>query len=243
MAEMAAALAQLLELQKKDTALDMLGAQLKAVPETEAELSEELETAKTELNAHREQQKKLALKHKELERELKECEQQTRKHQAELNQVKSNDAFKALLSEIEECKKRTGELESEIISALEALDAAAAQEKRLAAEFAAVESSAEAKLASLATEKNGLLAAHKAASEDRAAFSAGVDAELLSRYEHIRKQRAGLAVCAIKEHDGMGACSGCNMALRPQALVSARKKSALTQCDNCQRILFVPEAK
>lgn len=243
MSEIAVALTQLMELQKKDTGLDMLRAKLRAIPAAEQEVSAELSEAKIKLNEHREQQKKLALKHKEAERNLAECEELTRKHQSELNQVKSNDAFKALLHEIEASKKRAGELETEILSALEALDAAAAQEKTLAAEFKAVEDKTKIRTNELQAEKLSRENSLAETEKERAAFAAGLDAELLEKYEHIRKQRNGLAVCIIKEHGGAGSCGGCNMALRPQSLLSARKKNAITQCDNCQRILFVTEAQ
>jgi len=243
MSEIAVALTQLMELQKKDSGADMLRAKLKTIPAAEQELADELETAKTELNGHREQHKKLAVKHKDLERQLKECEELIRKHQSELNQVKANDAFKALLCEIEEGKKRAGELETEILATLDALDASSIKEKALAADFKITEDKAKARTDALNVEKQGWASALADAEKERDAFAAGLDAELLEKYEHIRKQRNGIAVCIIKEHGGAGACGGCNMALRPQALLSARKKNALTQCDNCQRILFVSEAQ
>lgn len=232
----------LIELQKKDSGLDMLRARLKAIPAELENLQDGLEEERGALDAHREAQKKLALSRKDLELELRECEEGTKKHQSELNQVKANDAFKALLTEIEEGKKRAGELETGILAAMEGLDASAAEEKKLAAEFAAFEKSFQTRAAALASEKQGLESALQSGQEERNAFAAGLDQSLVSKYEHIRKQR-GTAVCAVRDQGGNFACSGCNMSLRPQAVVAAKKKDAITQCDSCQRILFVPEAK
>lgn len=233
---------QLMELQKKDSGLDMLRARLKAIPAALKNLQDAISGEKTALDAHRENQKKLALRRKDLELELRECEEQTRKHQSELNQVKANDAFKALLTEIEEGKKRAGELETAILSAMEALDSTASEEKKLAADFAAFEKDFKTKADSLNTEKQGLESALQSGQEERDAFASGLDSSLTEKYEHIRRQR-GVAVCSIRDQGGNFACSGCNMTLRPQAVVAARKKDALTQCDSCQRILFAPETK
>lgn len=232
---------KLIELQKRDSGLDMLRARLKAIPEELEKLQDALDGERGALDAHRETQKKLALRRKDLELELRECEEQAAKHQSELNKVKANDAFKALLSEIEEGKKRAGELETEILAALEGLDSASTEEKKLAAEFASFEKNFKSKAGALAAEKQGLESALQSGQEERNAFASGLDQTLASKYEHIRKQR-GVAVCAVRGRDGNFACSGCNMSLRPQAVVSAKKKDAITQCDSCQRILFVPEA-
>ena len=65
-----------------------------------------------------------------------------------------------------------------------------------------------------------------------------IDKRYVSRYERIKKAKAGLAVARISEQ---GACSGCFSVIPPQRIVEIRSKDQLFSCEHCGRILIWDE--
>jgi uncharacterized protein len=62
--------------------------------------------------------------------------------------------------------------------------------------------------------------------------------------EHVRlfadtaAKRRGIAVSEIRD----GHCQACQVRLRPQLIMEARKGERVLQCESCSRILYVPPA-
>jgi hypothetical protein len=231
-----------IELQQRDLALDALRAERRALePETEQAKSELL-SRQSGLTAHRDAHKKLLLRRKELERELQEKEAEIKKHQGELNNVKTNDAYRALQTEINALKARADEAETAILSNMEEAEASAEKEKQLSAGFARDEKIAAQKLDALKEKAAGLDARIASALHERANLLAGVCAdELLAKYEYLRANREGLAVCGIKQAPTGAICLACNMRLPPHISMDLRKRGEVVQCDSCQRILYTKE--
>lgn len=234
----------LIKLQEKDRILDDMRSRACAIPARIQELRDSFEEKKNLASAEKEAATRLQVRKKELELELKEKEDGIRKHETEINQIKSNDAYKALLLEIGKAKKEKDSIETEILKLLEDVDAAVKNEKKVQQALREAEAENQREMAALEAEKNRLEGEIKSLEGERAAFSSGVDSDAVSRYEHIRAQRKGLAVVPIKPRsgkDGGGAsCGGCNIALTPQSQVDVKKKDALVICDNCQRIIYSP---
>jgi len=65
-----------------------------------------------------------------------------------------------------------------------------------------------------------------------------VDPALLSRYENIKKRRAGVAVCPVIGNT----CRGCNRNIPPQLSIVLRRADSLEACPNCHRIIYSAEA-
>ncbi len=234
----------LVQLQEKDKALDGLKVELENIPAQIQELKDALEAQKNLAVSGKESSSKLQLLKKEKELAVSEREQAIAKHQVELNQVKSNDAFKALLTEIEKAKTEKDNFETEILETLEQLDNAVLQEKMFQKEFQEAEKRTQSAVTALLAREKELEASTNSLDAERAAFLGQIPPEALVKYEYIRKQKRGLAVAAVKQRDAKevsgAVCGGCNMALPPQAAVDIRKKDAIVICDNCQRIIYSP---
>ncbi|OGS12614.1 MAG: hypothetical protein A2234_05760 [Elusimicrobia bacterium RIFOXYA2_FULL_58_8] len=231
----------LVELQRMDTALDVLAGRVAEVPVKIAALDAAFEDKKKSMSAAREALLALQLKKKNQELEIAEAEEGIRKHQRDLNAVKENNAFKALLSEIETCKNKKDALETEVLNSLEAIDLAAAEDARLKAEVRRIETEKNSEVALLEAEKKELEARVAAAAEQRAAAAAAIAPELMEKYEHLRSRRAGLAVAEAHEDAKTGkfSCGGCHMGLTPQKIVDIKKHDAFAVCPDCRRLLYL----
>ena len=70
---------------------------------------------------------------------------------------------------------------------------------------------------------------------ERADRTGEVDAELLSLYEDIRRQKKGVGAVALVD----GVCMGCHQKLSPVFLDHLKRETGIRRCEYCRRILVV----
>lgn len=232
---------KLAELQKKDSAIAQLKAREAEVPLKIKALNDAFEKKKASMSAAHEALMALQSKKKEMEIGIAEADEGIRKHQRELNLVKDNNAFKALLSEIEHDKEAKDALETEVLVLLDEIDRALVQDKAIQAEVKGIESSKDAEVAGLEAAAADIAAKLSAAAEQRAAAAGAIDPDLMEKYEAIRAARGGLAVAAVHEEPATGklTCSGCHMSLTPQKAVDIKKPNAFAVCAECRRFMYL----
>ncbi len=202
-------LGKLLLVQSQDREVDALKKRLAQIPEDVAAIRADTEAGKAAMEAAKKKSQELALKRKEKELEMAQKEAAIKKHQGDLNAVKTNEAFKALLKEIEEAKKAVSESETVVLTLMDEGDAASKAEK-----------------AALATARAG-------AGERRKAPLESAPAELASTYEKTRTRRQGVGLSRIEGN----LCTECRMIVPPQAVINVKKGHSIEFCGSCQRIL------
>lgn len=229
----------LAELQKRDLAIDALKARAADVPKKVKALNAAFAGKKAQMLAGREAYLALQSRKKDLELKISEAEEGIRKHQLQLNQVKDNAAFKALLAEIDHDKAAKDALETEVLTLLDEIDRASGQDKALQAEVRTAEDAKNAEAAALEAAGRETEAALQAALAERAAAAGAIETGLLERYEAIRASRAGLAVTPVKE-DAAGhmSCGGCHMGVTPQKALDVKKPDTFAFCADCRRLLY-----
>jgi len=65
-------------------------------------------------------------------------------------------------------------------------------------------------------------------------FAGSIDAELLKRYETLKRSKQGRAISRVEQ----SSCQWCRVILTPSELQRARASKELQLCGNCGRILF-----
>lgn len=230
-------IAALLVLQERDLALDKLKSEIDLIPKEIAALRDALEGEKTAWNAAKAHILALEKGKKDCELDLASKEEAARKHGVELNQVKTNDAFKALQSQIDRAKQEGSDLETKILEFMDELDKARREEKQQAANFKVTEEKSKAVIAAREAELAKLKAEYDAAKAVRDEAAAPLPAEMMRVYNHIRSRGKNDAVAPIKD----GLCGGCRIAIPPQSVVEATKGNKLVVCDSCQRIVYAKE--
>jgi uncharacterized protein len=228
-------LEKLLELQKHDLAIAKLETEARAIPPGIQALEGRLTHAKAGAEAAQAETERLQRERRSKERELEEAVQGTKKKQARLYEIKTNEEYAAVLKEVEVLKEKSSRLETEILEMFEAADAAAKvtaeADKVLEAAVAVRDterSVKEERLAQLRRELAGL-------QEKRKALTGRLDPDLLQHYSRLMRGR-GEAVVAVLE----GSCGGCGIALTPQAYAEVRRNDRMFNCSSCSRIIYFP---
>ncbi len=231
----------LVDLQKRDTALAALGARAAEVPVKIAALRKTFEEKKLAMNTAKAALMGLQVKKKGVELKIAEADESVRKHQRELNQVKDNNVFKALLTEIEHDKGVKDGLETEELVLLEEIDQAAAQDKVIQAEVKVIEGALNTGISALEAEGQKLSHDLELATAERTAAAADITPELIAKYDTIRKVRGGLALAAAHEDPSNGklSCGGCHMSMTPQKMLDLKKHDNLTVCADCGRLMYL----
>jgi predicted nucleic acid-binding Zn-ribbon protein len=230
-------LIQLIAIQEQDAALDKLKADIDKIPVFIANLRSAIDAEKNKASDLKNRLLTLEKKKKEKELELAQKEEAAKKHGAELNSVKTNEAFKALQVEIERAKAQGSDIETQILEIMEDLDKTRKLEKAAANEAAVEVKKLEAEIGVHEARVKELQAQFDAAKAKRDEAATPISADAMRVYNHVRSRGKLNAVVAI---DGTN-CSACRISLAPQVIVEATKAKALVTCESCQRIIYRPE--
>jgi predicted nucleic acid-binding Zn-ribbon protein len=99
-----------------------LSTQRDALPVRRAEVAAEITALENEKQALEGAVERARLDRRSREGELEVQQRQREKYEAQLNQVKTNVAYSALLTEIQGAKRMIGELETEILELMDAIE-------------------------------------------------------------------------------------------------------------------------
>ncbi|MBI2115043.1 MAG: hypothetical protein HYT85_08185 [candidate division NC10 bacterium] len=224
---------KLLELQRLDQAIARLEAEGRAIPQEIQALEARLTEARAGLDQAKAKADQIQKERRAKERELDEATINTKKKQARLFEIKTNEEYSAVLKEIESLKEKSSKLEEEILNLLERGDVAAKTVTDAEKGFKA----AEALHQNERTEKEGQLARLRQElailQEARKGQASRLDTDLLRQYTRLRKSR-GVAVVAVKD----GSCGGCGISLTPQTYTEVRRNDRMFTCSSCNRILY-----
>jgi len=231
------ALRALVVLQSKDKILDDRQKEVDAVPPKIAAVKSDLDHEKKRMDAAKAKTLDLEKKKKAKELDVAAKEEAARKHSTQLNELKSNDAYKAMQAEIEKEKAAAGDIETEILQLMEEIDKSRAEEKALSAELKKIEDFSKKDLEKLEADLSHAKGEHAAVKADRDAAAALVPPEMLRVYDHIRSRGKPDAVVPVVD----GHCGACQINLPPILIAEVAKLKSLATCESCQRILYKPE--
>lgn len=232
-------LQKLLDLQSIDQKIDGYLIQLENIPR---EIEEKKSLIQQTLNQIEEEKKKLIhlqLRKKEKEIEVQTQEEKIKKNEKELNSVKSNEAYKALLSEIETAKKQKEQIEDEILNIMIETDQTNKDLKNFETEMKQKQGQIESEIREKEEELKKIGGLLEEENKKRKEFSAQIPKDIFSRYDFIRNRKKTFAIALIVGEN----CSGCNTLLTQSTINEVRKGRELVVCDSCSRILFHPESK
>jgi predicted nucleic acid-binding Zn-ribbon protein len=174
---------------------------------------------------------------KEKELELASKEEQLKKQQIQLYQLKTNKEYSAMLKEIEGIKADISLQEDKILELMDKIEKKQNELTQAKQNFAKEEQE-------FNTQKNKIELRIKEIEErlatleiQRKEVSKDIKPEILTQYERILKNRDGLAIVKVNNH----ACAGCNMTLPPQMINLIKMYERIICCEICQRMLYLEE--
>jgi predicted nucleic acid-binding Zn-ribbon protein len=230
---------ELLDVQDLDTKLDQLAHRRETLPER-AEI-EELRSQIQRGERAREtvfanlREKQLAQKALEDESAISMEKKQTieaKLYDGSVTNAKELEAFQAEAAMLGD---RVSDLDDRALEVMEEVEPLEQQLADTKSALARIEDNLAAKVASLESAESELDAEVAAVSADRAQLAESIDADLLARYESLRKGLGGVGAARL---DG-SRCSGCHLEIPSADLEAIRnaEPEAVVTCPECQRIL------
>jgi predicted nucleic acid-binding Zn-ribbon protein len=226
-------------------ALQEVDLQMLSLEEERAKLSESIERQKAEVQREREEVaerearlKRIKVEIKSSEAELAETGEHIRKFEGQQILVKTNQEYKALDKEIYEAKARQAQVEDALLEKMEQLEeeteALRQGRQKLDNEISELEretGGADEKVREVEQEIAVLR-------EKRAEIASTIERVPLSLYERIFRKKKGAALAPLVNR----ACQGCHLSV-PAGVESVLRRHAsnVITCENCSRILYVPE--
>lgn len=227
----------LLPLQELDLKIEACRLRELEIPKQKGKFEVQKKRLASELEERDKAFKALQLEQRDCEKDIEQKQAQILKYKTQLNSVKKNEEYQALLHEIEMIDKQIGLKEERILVLMDEIDAAKARlaedKKRIDLELKQIDAQCaeiDAELAEAVRSRNALEA-------QRDPLIASVDPALLAKYTRIRaSKKTGAAIVPMNGTT----CSGCNMAVTPQAVneILAGKVHA---CAHCGRLLYHAE--
>ena len=224
----------LVQLQEKDIAIYKLKKQFEDNPVS----IEALKSEQATFHAQAEEIKKRLLDmqklRKEKEIELGTREEKIKKNNLDLNSIKSNDAYKALLTEINNAKIEKSVFEDEILDLMDKIDKESVNVKAVEKEIKEKDAVNQSKIAKIEEESKRIQSDIEKLTAERDEFAKKVPQDILSKYDYIRESRDGLAIVGLEGEN----CGGCSTVLRPQTINDIIRGKDLIICDTCSRIIY-----
>ncbi|MFC1522300.1 zinc ribbon domain-containing protein [Elusimicrobiota bacterium] len=226
------------QLQAHDMDADKLRLRLDEIPVEIEKMNSLIEQNKATLEAKKQELNKSAIERKNLEMDLAKKEEEIRKHSGELQGVKSNEAYRVILSAIENLKIDKNKIEDSVLQLLEQSDQIKKDESMAQKEFQKEEQQLRAKHREIETEQKDLEAKLNEMMEKRKDLSKNIPENYIDRYERLRTKKEGVAIVPVLNRTS---CGGCRMTLPPQVINEVLKSRTFIACENCQRILYMPQ--
>lgn len=227
----------LLRLQKLDLEIEKRKAREREIPKQKNKFNIYRERLEAELAEREKVCTDLALEQKECELDIEQRQALIQKYQTQLQAVKKNDEYQALLHEIDLVKKQIGIKEERILNIMDETEEAKARldedRKRIQGELDDIDKQCK----EIDAELEEAVADRKSLEEQAAPLHSQVDKALFRRYSRIR-QGMGSGAALVPMNGEV--CGGCHMHLRPQMVNEVLAGEKMHTCPHCGRLLYYP---
>jgi predicted nucleic acid-binding Zn-ribbon protein len=234
-----AELEKLIALQKTDTSLRKLKAEIEAIPERRAEIEKEFDQRAFEIRELEQSRDGARADRARLEAEI--VEQRARAERAERNLMSSQNEheYTSAIREADAARKHISQLETQILEKMELAEQSEATLNEREPEVTKLGAELEQRIKefdALTLNQNQELTNEI---KERDMLLSSLPKQLSSLYNRISTRiRDGIAVAEARN----SSCSSCFMALRPQVMSEVRRGNEIITCENCNRILYFEPA-
>jgi len=228
----------LIRLQQLDSQIESARRRIAEIPTVQEALNTRLEQATAAVASVKERLAASLHERKTIENEVAVIQIRLSKYKGQLTELKTNKEYQTMQKEIATAEEAIRSQEDRVLERME-------EGETLSRELKAAETELKAQLGAIATERKALDAeatSLQSTIDERSAARTAAAKELspaaLKLFEHVSKQRKGLAVAEARD----STCTVCHVRLRPQVYNEVRRAENLIQCESCLRILyFLPQ--
>lgn len=202
-----------------------------------ASLREEILEEERAAAAERERVQKERSKIKTIDLEIEEKKGKIAKYEQQLLQIKNNKEYQALLHEIAGAGADIRMLEEKDLQVMEEEEQEARRLEEGKRKIGDSRKKLEAAEAKARQECSRIEAAQAEIARLRKDVEALLDADLHDKYDRIFRNKPHRALVAVVNDS----CQGCNMRLTAQILNDLHKDDRILYCENCGRLIYLPE--
>jgi predicted nucleic acid-binding Zn-ribbon protein len=228
----------LIRLQQLDSEIESARRRIAEIPTVQAALATRLEQATAAVAAVKEKLGASQQERKKIEAEVSGIQTRLSKYKGQLLELKTNKEYHTMQHEIATAEAAIRSHEDRVLERMEEAENLARDLKSAEAELKAQQGAIAAERTALDAEAATLQRTAGDTSAQRAAVAKQLSPEALRLFEHVSKQRKGLAVAEARD----GSCTVCHVRMRPQMYNEVRRGESLIQCESCLRILYAPPA-
>ncbi len=227
--------AALFQLQQLDLELERFGAEQQAVVSS-LKGTAILQQLRSEQNMAQQQLRSALQAQNEAEWALEDLVNRLKTKEQRLysGTVTNPKELSALQQEVQHLREQQSRQEDKV---LETMDASETLQERVQQKAEALQRAEEAwakESAALVTRRDQLEARGQELQTKRTQLTSGISADLINRYEALRRSKQGRAVSKVEQ----GSCQWCRVILTPSELQRVRASTELQMCTNCGRILY-----
>src|SRR5579863_1545464 len=229
-------LKSLIELQDIDHRLNGIRERLSRFPKRLAEAEGRVTASKREVAVAKETLLTGQKERKTYEMDVEQWKERAKKYRGQSGEVKSNEAYKALLHEIQNAEDEVAKAEDRLLERMVSGEEYDRQVKAAEASLKEVEAAVNKERQAIQAEYNATQKELTAAEAARAAAIAAVPENLVDHYERIAKRHGGIGLAEIR---GEG-CGQCGVHIRPHVIQQLQRgdQEDFFHCETCTRILY-----
>ena len=224
----------IIELQRLDTEIHNASLVLEGIPRLVQDVDKRIQATTKLVADAKDKMSQNQKKRRDLENEVKDMKLQIGKYKRQLNEVKTNKEYTALLHEIEESQRRIDTLEEAIIAEMLAADDVEEEIKAALHRQGQEEEVLKKEKIVLDEKLKETEARFAALNKEREALLPRIPREQIGLYEAIFQKKGGTALSPVTGDF----CAMCHMRVRPQMLNEIRDRAKVILCEACGRILY-----
>ena len=226
----------LIELQAVDLRMIGIRERLAQFPKRLAEVEARVTAARHQVTAAKEALLTGQKERKTYEMDVEQWKERAKKYRSQSGEVKSNEAYKALLHEIQNAENEIAKAEDRLLERMVSGEQFDREVKAAEAAVREVEVVANRERQAIQAEYNATQKELAAAEAVRAAAIAAVPEDLVDHYERIAKRHGGIALAEVR---GEG-CGQCGVHIRPHVIQQLQRDTSegFFHCETCTRILY-----
>jgi hypothetical protein len=204
------------------------------LPEKIGKMEEQFQLYRESVEQNKRKYEELKTRRAECEARIKKLNDGMIKTKEKLLEVKNNKEYQAMLKEIETAEKTRGEVESQIISLMDEMDKLSGLVKKDEETLKQAEVNHQEEKKIIEDDLNAVDEDTAIWTEKRDGLQKSIPADLLSKYEKVKKRNNGVGVIAVWK----AVCGGCHMNIPQQLYNELQRSNELLSCPNCNRIMY-----
>ncbi|HEX8776346.1 MAG TPA: C4-type zinc ribbon domain-containing protein [Pyrinomonadaceae bacterium] len=237
---MKAELEQLIALQKTDTSIRRLQADIEAIPQRRAEIEKEFDQRAFEIRALETKRDEARAERARLEAEVEETRLSATRADRNLMSAQNEHEYTAAIREADAARKHISQLETQILEKMETIEQSESVLREREPEIVKLRAEMEERIKAFEEQTRTQTEELSAQRSERERLLATLPKQMSALYNRISARiRDGIAVAEARN----GSCTACFMALRPQVMAEVRRGDEVIICDNCNRILYYVPAE